>query len=185
MVKYFRFGALLALGLSTSILVADDVPKQGNTHLVLGGKTVVIQSAGAATLDGSKGQLFLVPTGPTNSAFTITASNFKDGQTATVVLENTSTNITRATFGDTGYMVDVQIGRTNVVNLSYSADFGYVTKALTEHGLYRLTTNSPSNWPTNSPTIGGAMIVMSNNVVYLLTSTPTSASWSATNKLAP
>lgn len=45
------------------------------------------------------------------------------------------------------------------------------------------STNGPAGWPTTALTIGGWMIAPSNAGVYLLTSTPGSATWAATNKL--
>lgn len=180
MVKFLSL-ALLSLSLS---LYAADVPKQGNSHLVLGGQVTVIQSAGTATLDGSLGQTFLVPTGPTNASLTLSLTNFRDGQQARVVVLNTSTNNTRITY-PSGLVMDLPVGRTNVVELTYSTDHGSIPKPLANSFAVPFTTNSASAWPTNAPAIGASLLIMSNNVLYLLTSTPTSASWAATNRIGP
>ncbi|HWX18511.1 MAG TPA: glycosyl hydrolase family 28-related protein [Candidatus Binatia bacterium] len=47
------------------------------------------------------------------------------------------------------------------------------------------TTNSMAAWPAAAVNPGGYAIVTSNNVVYLLTSTPASTAWGATNRLGP
>lgn len=49
----------------------------------------------------------------------------------------------------------------------------------------QFATNAVANWPTAAATRGGCAFVNSNATVYLLTSTPNSTAWAATNKLAP
>jgi hypothetical protein len=48
-----------------------------------------------------------------------------------------------------------------------------------------LPTNALSKWPAAAASAGGAALVNSNGTVYLLTSTPGSTVWTATNKIAP
>jgi len=45
-------------------------------------------------------------------------------------------------------------------------------------------TNHTSKWPTSARSHGGYAIVNSNATVYILTSTPNSTAWAATNKIA-
>ena len=49
----------------------------------------------------------------------------------------------------------------------------------------QLATNALSDWPTAAATHGGCAFVMSNNVLFVLTSTLGSTAWAATNKIAP
>ena len=48
-----------------------------------------------------------------------------------------------------------------------------------------LATNDVAAWPTNAASPGGCLFVNSNSVVYLITSSPDSTTWAATNKLGP
>jgi hypothetical protein len=46
------------------------------------------------------------------------------------------------------------------------------------------STNALDNWPTAAASAGGWSIQNSNATVYILTSTPNSTTWAATNKIA-
>lgn len=46
-------------------------------------------------------------------------------------------------------------------------------------------TNAVSLWPAQAPFPGAAVLVNSNSVIYLITSTPGSTAWGSTNKIAP
>ena len=48
-----------------------------------------------------------------------------------------------------------------------------------------LKTNAIATWPTAAATPGGAAIINSNAVIYIITSTPGSTTWAATNKICP
>jgi hypothetical protein len=42
-------------------------------------------------------------------------------------------------------------------------------------------TNAVASWPTNAATPGGCLLVMSNHVLYVLSSSPGSRTWAHTN----
>lgn len=54
----------------------------------------------------------------------------------------------------------------------------------TSIGIYFMT-NAVAGWPAAAPYNGASFLGASNHVLYLLTSTPTSKAWAATNKIGP
>lgn len=180
----------LALFLGVSVFAQDSLyptPRPlGNTPLHLGGGIVtVIQTSGTGVFNGQLSSTFFVPSGPTNSSFTLVSSNVQSGQLIHLIVANTSTNNTLLTLQDTGGQTWIP---TNTTAIFYFTSDGasFYAKHLrgTSEGLY-FTTNTTAMWPTQAVTFGGSAIVQSNNVVYLLTSTPGAKAWGATNKLGP
>lgn len=189
-IKSFVIRALGVLSLATAVFAQDSLYPAlrplGNTPLHLGGGIVtVIQTSGTGVFNAQLSSTFYVPTGPTNAAFTLVSSNLQSGQIVHLIVANTSTNKTFLTLQDTGgeYWIPTNITSIFEITTDGSSFYGKHLRGSTE-GLY-FTTNTVAQWPTNSPTYGGSAIVQSNNVVYLLTTTPASKSWGATNKLGP
>lgn len=158
----------------------------GNTALQLGGGIVtVIQTSGTGVFNAKLSSTFFVPTGPTNSAFTLVSSNVQSGQLIHLIVANTSTNNTLLTMQDTGGQTWIPTNTTAIFYLT-SDGSSFYSKHLrgASEGVYSVT-NTTAQWPTQAITFGGSVIVQSNHVVYLLTSTPGSKAWGATNKLGP
>lgn len=148
-------------------------------------------------LSGIANTNFSAQIAPTNTQFAgaidvattaTTAKWTKDGSTIT--------NLFPAALGNpnTEFALVLAAGSTSPIGIPTSgasgASFNPSTLGLTltgpgSFGTHVLPTNALANWPTAPATRGGAVIVNSNSVVYLLTSTPNGTAWAATNKLGP
>jgi len=194
-IKSLFLGAVAATALLVATVYGQNaLAPLGNTSLHLGGALITAIPTGGPPstvwLDGAKGSVFLIPTGPTNAAFTLITTNIQSGQQGLVIVNNTSTNNTKVTFNDLtvgGTAVDHWVSTNNTLVLELTTDgatfYGRRIHGRGE-GVY-LATNTVAQWPTNAESFGGSWLGMSNHVVYLLTTTPGSKAWGATNKIAP
>ncbi len=107
---------------------------------------------------------FIVPPGTT-----YTASGFRGGYF-------TNDNAVIATDGG------ARFASVNTTGGSISGGAIYASGA---NAQFKLATNAVANWPMAAPAPGAAMFVNSNSAVYLLTSSPNSSAWAATNHIAP
>lgn len=158
----------------------------GGTPLQLGGGiSTVIQTSGTGVFNAKLSSTFYCPTGPTNAAFTLVSSNAQSGQDIHLIVANTSTNDTLLTLQDTGGQYWIGTNQTFLFYFTTDGSAFYAKHMRgANEGVY-FSTNTTAQWPTQAVGFGGAFIGQSNHVVYLLTSTPTSKAWAATNKLGP
>lgn len=190
MIRKSIVAALACFSLAFAAL-ADEIstPRLGNTHLSLGGGQALLDlsNPNAVSINGLRSSTFLANIN--TNAITNVFTRFVEGQRAFITLANPGTNQNaQVTFSDTGaiYYVPTNNPLPVIVEASY-IDGTYRTRSISEPTFRQLFlgTNQVANWPTNSPAINQPLLVTSNNVVFILTTTLSSRAWAATNKLAP
>lgn len=192
--KFFAgFGAALVLVLLTGA-AASLTKRYGAFSGTFTGLATGLTNSAGADLGSAVG-------GGTGTASYSNASAFMHSSLATsnsagdVTLKGTSTFLQFLATGNTsGQQYWDFYNGANTFQMRRKTDGGgtvldnvfIITNGVFVHGIpVCLATNAVAAWPVQAQTPGGAAFVNSNAVVYLLTSSPGSLTWSATNKIAP
>lgn len=174
-----------------SAALADEVtvPPMGNTHLHLGGGGALLDTSNpnAVSINGARSSTFIlnVNTNGITNVFT----GFVDGQVADVYVVNVGTNpAATVTFSDTAlkFSLPTNAPQNFVVRAAY-VDGAYKTRnmAVPELRSLVITSNQPASWPSAPAYTNACDFVTSNNVLFVRTTTLNTATWGATNKIAP